>query len=438
MHRSRNSRVKYCPSYATYGEVLADDCSIDLLLDPRSQTTSLLVHTRDGESEVAEFRVAERLFRPGKVSSIYRNALQLPERAADFGSPENLFAELQAPVERRGFPADVSALAAYFSLATLFADVLPQAPVLSITGPEREAMVLLDVLVGMVRRGLRIGEFNSAVVRALPMEIGPTLLINCGEMDRAARRLFRNTNFRGIITQHSGKPRDFYCAKAIYDGLSGAFPARSHALRIRLQPFAGRPPLFHGCDAAKIARELQPKLTEYRARYVHRVLNSQFDVADFAVSARIQAQVFGAPLVGSACLVSKLINLLEEHQNQALEEVWTDLRSVALEACIQKAHIQPGKRISVGEIAHSTNFMLSVRGDDTKHSEREVGAILSDFGLPKRRHSEGWMILLDAAVCARLHHLALQHGVLNRAPADSCKLCHSINDPAAGAEGEDA
>src|SRR5262245_1720647 len=148
-----------CRSEVTYGKVLDDGSAIDIVLDRLSGEPQLFVYTGHAEFMAPEFQVGEFIFRPGEIPSMCRNAIHLPESVADFGSPEDLFAELRAPIQDFGFSKETSALAAFFSLASWFADVLPQAPVLSITGPEREATLLLDLLACTTRRGLRIGEF---------------------------------------------------------------------------------------------------------------------------------------------------------------------------------------------------------------------------------------------------------------------------------------
>ena len=40
----------------------------------------------------------------------------------------------------------------------------------------------------------------------------------------------------------------------------------------------------------------------------------------------------------------------------------------------------------------------SARGDETKHPAREVGAILDESGIRKRRQAEGFMFALDSAL----------------------------------------
>jgi hypothetical protein len=126
-------------------------------------------------------------------------------------------------------------------------------------------------------------------------------------------------------------------------------------------------------------------------------------------------------------LEAELIDLLKLHENHACEHAWTDFQSVVLEACVQEVHVKPGKRVTVGEIADSAKFLLSARGDDSKHADREVGTILSGFGVHKQRRAEGWMFTLDNSLSGRLHDLARQQGVLNFAPAGKCEHCDGIN-----------
>jgi len=408
-----------CPEI-TYGKVLDDATSIDVVVESAAGKPRLFVHTQQSEFIASEFRVGNLVFRPGPLGC--ERLTQFPEQAADFGSPEELLGELRAPIEAHGFSTETSAIAAFFSIATWFADAMPQAPVLSITGPEREATLLLDLLACTTRRGLRVGEFDHAVLRVLPMEIGPTLLINSAERSPAARQLFRTTNYRGVLTPNSGRLADFCVAKAVYDGRR-AFPSRDGALRITLLPFSGRPPVLHTEDATKLARHFQPKLVSYRARFIHATRASLYDVSDFAVATRNLAQIFGSTLAGCQKLERELCQILKGHENHACEEAWSDFATVVLEVCVHKAHTEPGKRVSVGQVASKARFVLSVRGDETKHSDREVGAIITGFGIKKRRYADGWMFSLDPAVSGHLHHLAQQHGELNLAPAGKCKFC---------------
>ena len=290
--QSALSTPSSCCAEITFGRVLDDGCAIDIVVDQATGNPNLFVRTGQAEFVAPEFEVGELIFRTGRIPPGCERQIHFPDCPADFESAEKLFSDLQAPVEALGFSAETSAVAAFFSLASWFADVLPQAPLLSVTGPEREATLLLDLLACTTRRGLRIGEFDHAILRVLPTEIAPTLLINSAERSPAARQLFRTTNYRGVLTPNSGRLADFCFAKAVYDGRR-AFPSRDGALRITLLPFPGRPPVFHTDDATKLARHLQPKLVSYRARFIHATRASLYDVSDFAVATRTLAQIFG-------------------------------------------------------------------------------------------------------------------------------------------------
>ena len=117
------------------------------------------------------------------------------------------------------------------------------------------------------------------------------------------------------------------------------------------------------------------------------------------------------------------MQVLEEHEDEARDQVMTDFNSVVLEAAIQKVHTKPGECVFVGEIAETANSILRGRGDVAQHHAREVGAILSGFGLKKKRKPRGESILLDSTVAIHLHQLAKQLGVLNTAPKGQCALC---------------
>ena len=122
-----------------------------------------------------------------------------------------------------------------------------------------------------------------------------------------------------------------------------------------------------------------------------------------------------------------MCQILKGQEAYACAQAWSDFALVVLEVCVLEAHIAPGERVSVGQIASKARLLLSARGDETKHSDREVGAIISEFGIEKRRYADGVMFSLNPAVSNHLHLSAQQQGVLNLAPAGSCKFCDLIS-----------
>src|SRR5262249_44373631 len=139
--------------------------------------------------------------------------------------------------------------------------------------------------------------------------------------------------------------------------------------------------------------------------------------------------VFGAPLVNDTSLQSELLSVLEMNERNFAEAAWTNIRLVSLEAAVQLAHLKFTERVAVGEFAEKTNQFLVMRGDPTKHSPREVGPILTSFGLKIDRRSNANTILLNAVASECLHRQALQASVLNVDPTGRCSFCNKIASP---------
>jgi hypothetical protein len=406
----------------TYGEVI-EDFSIDLIGD--GQRDNLLLCVSDGKKETVmpEFEIGEHVFYPGNLPIAYRDAIRFPGRSAEFGSGERLFAELIDLFSSCGLQSTTASRLALFALASWFSDVLAAAPTLFIAGWSPEAEFLLDMLWCVVRRGLHISEFTQRVLCSLPMEVHPTLLINAGEISAASLKLLRTTNRRRACVPQKGKLVNLYCAKCIYIGPIGDGSANSVGFQIALPPPSGTLPTLDERRCHELTQTFQTKLLTYRLRNILRVRDSQFDAVGLTPHSRMLARIFGAPLLGVPALESHLMQVLEEHEDEARDQAMTDFNSVVLEAAIQNVHTKPGDYVFVGEIAETANSILRGRGDVAQHHAREVGAILSSFGLKKKRKPRGESILLDSTVAIHLHQLARQLGVLNTAPKGQCALC---------------
>src|SRR5262249_20466184 len=410
---------------STYGEALDSGCAIDLVCNAQNPDPQLYVFHQGREIVAPEFQIGTRIYSPGDLPAAIHAAVRFPERSTDYGSLEKLFCALKGLLSTSGFEADVALATSFWLLASWFSDVLSSAPALMISGPPTETGFLLDLLSCVARRGLHIGDVTPGDVRSLPMPICPTLLINAGQIDSRCRKLLRITSRRRAFVGHSGKLLNLYCAKAIYCGVVGDFSAITEALHVTLQPI-GCLPVLDEIRGNEIAREFQPKLCAYRARNILQVRNSRFDASALTSASRLQARIYGAPLAGNAVLEGGLIPLLQDQEHYRREECWNDFNSIVLEATLHHAHTQLGQRVTVGQIADTANAILVGRGDETKHHAREVGQVLTSFGLRKDRRSNGFTVLLNAAASGHLHRLAKQLGVLNESPDKWCPLCDEI------------
>lgn len=230
----------------------------------------------------------------------------------------------------------------------------------------------MQLLSCMVRRGLIIDGFKRNALRALQMQLRPTLLVNSGALDKGSRELIRTSSWPGMRVPCGDQLVDIYSAKAIY---TGPIPELSicDALHLNLQPVSGRLPVLTKARADEIAADIQPKIFAYRGRNIFKVRNFTFDLPKMDADLRFLARIFAAPLLGDRALQDELVSILEKSEQPFCERGWTDMRSVLLEAAVQMTHLRLTERVAVGEFAEEANKLLAARGDETNHSAREAG-----------------------------------------------------------------
>jgi hypothetical protein len=130
----------------TYGEVFPNGATLELV--EGIATGPLRLHFFDGKraSIASQIDFGERVFRPANLNRSIQQIVRFPAKSADFGSTMKLFAEIQKFFVSNGFCEEISLVATHFSFAAWFADILPLAPCLLITGSRLEADLLLDLL----------------------------------------------------------------------------------------------------------------------------------------------------------------------------------------------------------------------------------------------------------------------------------------------------
>ena len=412
----------------TYGEVFPNGATIELIQPSAKGGLELQLTHGNKVTTAPKVEFGGRWYRPAKLNRSIQQIVRFPAKSVDFGSTTNLFAEIHKFFVSNGFSEEVSLVATHFSFAAWFADVLPLAPCLLITGSRLEADLLLDLLDYVVRRPLPMSEFNRRALTLLPMRLRPTLLIHMEQLGRASFDLLRKSNRPRAFVACKNELVDLFCAKAVYCGhIADCDVIDEGILHIGLRPASGRLPILDRklCDA--VAREFQSKLLAYRCRYILDVQQSQFDLSEFPSGIRILARVFGAPIVAAAALQKGLIVLLQEQDEERQALQWTDLRFVVLEAVLHHFHKQPGTRVHVGEITKTVNGILKGRGDATEREAREIGTILRDFGLRPKRNGGGFAILLDSNVGNRIHRIPFGMDVLTTHKGnEKCSYCHEI------------
>lgn len=412
---------------ATYGELFPSGATIDLLQPP--ETGSQQLHFFDGKDTAIGSQVEfdGRLFRPARLSDSMKRIVRFPEKSVDFVCTTQLFEETLQLFSGSGFGATIARAATYFVFATWFAEVLPFAPFVFVTGPRFEAASLFRLLSFVVRHPLPISEFNRRALISLPMQMNLTFLITLLELRRSSLELLRISNRNPALLSVKDELVDVFCAKAVYCEDTENNPLNDEiGLHIHLTPSGVV--LANNDRQESAAQNLQSKFLAYRCRNIMRVQQSQFDLPNLTSKTRILGRVLGAPLVDAPALGVELARILENREESERLNRWTDLRCVVLEAVIHHLHKEPDSRIHVGEITQTAMAILRGRGDFREHDPREIGNVLRTLGIYSKRHAGGYAIALDSALNHDMHRLAHELGLLQgRKVKDRCALCTEIS-----------
>ena len=399
----------------TSGEVFADGRGIELIRDAETGRLKLLLSDSENCSVAPRVEYGGRVYVPASLDSGILRAVTLPTKFTDYGSTDRLFAAVRDSFLNHGFPMEVAHPTSYFVFSTWFLEYLPTAPCLLITGPRPEASLLIQLLGCLGRHALPLAEVNRVGLSSLPMDLGPTLLIDGEQLSPLTRRLLAASNNRHAYVPWKGTLVNVFCSKAIYcGGTLGDGLLSDIALLINLGPTRNGLPILGVRTEQEIATALQPQLLAYRSRNITKVRESQFDLPAFASPIRILARVLGACIVDAPELQAGLIPLLEEYQERIRGERWTDLRCVVIEALMY--HCQDGgkQRVYVGEIARTVGTILKGRGQTPPTDPtlvKLVGAKLSDLGFSRKRDSKGIAIRNTETVRRQIHRFARDHDV---------------------------
>jgi hypothetical protein len=135
---------------------------------------------------------------PDLAPSVYR-AVRLPSGISEYGSARGLLTEITDLFQHHlDLPGQEAAPLACFAISTWMADCLPTAPSLAISAPLAELGIdVLRLLSCVCRHSLILAEVTRGDLRSLPMQLGPTLLINQPELKPALQLLFRASSHRG-------------------------------------------------------------------------------------------------------------------------------------------------------------------------------------------------------------------------------------------------
>jgi hypothetical protein len=366
----------------------------------------------DSKSREFQERInfAGQEFVPPKLAPSVLEAVTLPTKRIDCGSTVQMFSRIYSLFIGYGFSEDVSQASTYFVLASWFPESLPVAPCLILSGTEAEARVVLELLMCLVRHALPLAEINLDVFDCLPMHIQPTMLIS--RVDSSMWRVLTASNYLHAYLPNKKGLTDLYCAKAAYAGPTLAEVGDNAILNIHCTPNGGRLPVINAAKLEEIAADLQPRLLDYRFKYIAQVRQADFDAPTLPTPLRMMARALGACIVDKPELQVEIVRLLESQAELLRASRMLDPNCVAIEALLTHCHGENGPiRVGVNEVAATATSILTDRGETAAFESKRMGGQLRQLGFCPKRDSQGFAIHLRADVRRLTHRLARDHQV---------------------------
>lgn len=368
-----------------------------------------LMKWNHGKAEIAPyFDDKGHRLQPGKIYSALRKAVVLPNYPIPYSSTRALFETLKSMFEQQAeLREPTSSLLTYWAFTSWFADVLPLAPTLVITGNGYQADLLLRALSCVCRCPIMLAGINLGMLRMLPTDsLIPTLLICETRLKAATVSLLRSSMAPGYFIPVHGRVQDLYCPKAVYVGEQAEPGLGGSSIHIHLLPSSAavlRRPL-----PRKIVSDYQNRLLDYRVQNYRKVRDSEFSLStSFLPGIAAAAQVLAAVMVDDGELKQGVVPLLSSVDEHLREARRTTLESIVVEAVLAFCHEPDTQEILAREIAERVNAIYGKLGEHLHVSEEKVGHALKRLGLFTRRlgnKGRGLQLAKDTRV--RVHELA--------------------------------
>jgi len=414
----------------TTWEAFPDGTMLDLVRDAADGKVKLLKWDGKHTSVLDQFQKDGNTYIPASICPSILRAMRLPTRVAPFGSTRELFDAICRILTRLNDLAErtVTALA-YFVLATCLQDRVIAAPFVSIVvAPTAPGGALLHVLTLLCRRALLLGDVSAARLRALPMHLGPTLLLDIVQLEDELCTWLRASSRRGMYVPSRGGALDQYCAKVVCAPEALSDPSLlGLALQVEVAPPRRPLPMPDRETSEQIADEFQAKLQMYRFASYSYVGEPKIDVADLTAPMQDLSRSLAACVVGDADLQFAVVPLLRPQDQQLRAERAALIEAIILEALWIVCHEKNRQWVSVGELTTDTNTILAGRGESLTVSNESVGWKLKSLGLQTESLPGGNKgLFLLAVTKARIHALAKAFGVRTldaAAPGLECPHC---------------
>jgi hypothetical protein len=346
---------------------------------------------------------------PDLSPSLYR-AMRLPSRSSGYGSARGLFAAIGDLFQHHlDLPERESNLLACFSISTWLADRLPTAPSLALSGPEQELGIdVLRLLSCVCRHPLMLAEVTPSGFRSLPMALGLTLLLNQQDLKPNLQRLFRASNYRGLLMPgNRGSVVDLYGPKAIFCGNDAAVDTLSGGvIRISVTPSQLQSSALTEQVQNEIADSFQPRLLLYRLKNSGKLHESQADVSTFTFATRQLARSLAVCFPEDSELARETIHLVQPQDEEVRGQRSRDVNCAIVEILWVTIHARKQGEVRVDELAKDVTALLRSRGEPHAYSPEEIGWKLKDLNIPRHTSRFGRQVLLGRDTSQSVHRLA--------------------------------
>ena len=210
---------------------------------------------------------------------------------------------------RTRLPDSVSALVAFWAISTWFLEAFTVFPLLVISGPAHEAMVVLDVLNDICWAPTRLAGFRRADLKELWGY--QTLLISEPNLDNRTAALLGNLTNRHFILIEDRSYLHGAGSRAVYIGEDPAIKRIQHSLYIDVTTPPHVDPPIPSQSRQETIDSLRDHLSNYRDRNLGKVRSLGFHPRGLSSEAHAIANALGSCLVDApqlqigACCVAK-------------------------------------------------------------------------------------------------------------------------------------
>jgi len=420
--------------YQTAGGAISPNCFLELISSDQ-QHLEWLVLEGNSLSRKRVLACREGIYEPISLDPTVRHAIYFPTSVADVKKPRELVDLLSEVLQKHLEPEEQDDLLclAVWAVSSWLWDFLPAPITLLISGDASHAFALLSLLSACTRRALCLADVSVSALRRLPVQIGPTILVNRADLSSKVRAALRFGNLPGFVIPGSGTSLTSIAGpRALFIGDDAPDEGwTENVLHVSL-PQRWQPRYWlTASQLIEIREKVQPLALGYRLSY-WTTIRSQGTLDPPSDSELTRALLACVP--GDEELEQRLSSILERREVFGPQANPLDPNRALVECLWGPVH--EGNTISSTSLTGRLNALLRSRGEVRDFNSIEVGWRLQKLGVPRDRGQRGMHVKGTKGLIQHLHMLARRFD-LALPEHDTCTECISQASKAnavAGAE----